>query len=360
MEHLSRVSPELKEILVREIQLILNERFAADEKRQIKFYGDRINFACPYCGDSHNNLKAKRGNLFIDTLYYHCYNGGCVQHKSVITFLNDFKGRLSDNNYYDLLNLIKNNNKELHSNKELKIDSFKILNESGILIEDFIRLYDVIRITPETYRVYPYLKSRLLHKKLENFLYDQKRKLLFVLNLNRDNTRILGYQIRYLLYDIHRNVPKYTIHKNSELRIKAGLSLLDNQDEIDKLSVLFNILKVDLCNTVTVFEGPIDSFFFKNALALTGGGKEPFDLDDIPTVRYMFDSDNAGIKFSINKLKKEKSVFLWNKFLKERRLLNSKIKDFNDLLIYCYKNKVNHLVDIEKYFSNDTRDIIYL
>ena len=45
----------------------------------------RITCACPYCGDSHKDDTAKRGNIFWDTLQYHCYN--CNHHTNLYTFL---------------------------------------------------------------------------------------------------------------------------------------------------------------------------------------------------------------------------------------------------------------------------------
>ena len=48
------------------LQNILNKEFSVVSKRKISDFHDRLNFACPYCGDSKNAYK-KRGNLrFID------------------------------------------------------------------------------------------------------------------------------------------------------------------------------------------------------------------------------------------------------------------------------------------------------
>jgi DNA-directed RNA polymerase subunit RPC12/RpoP len=43
-----------------------------------KIYGARpvIEMACPICGDSAKNLHRKRGNLFLNNMFYVCFNCG--------------------------------------------------------------------------------------------------------------------------------------------------------------------------------------------------------------------------------------------------------------------------------------------
>jgi len=72
------------------IGVILNREFQGNPGKQIVYKsGNRLNFSCPYCGDSHD-AKKKRGNFYLDTLSYKCYNGGCGIFKDSVTFLKDF------------------------------------------------------------------------------------------------------------------------------------------------------------------------------------------------------------------------------------------------------------------------------
>ena len=59
-----------------------NNRF----KQQLNEDEDKLNFACPYCGDSENDVSKKRGNIFIKTGTYKCFNDGCL----TFTKLNKF------------------------------------------------------------------------------------------------------------------------------------------------------------------------------------------------------------------------------------------------------------------------------
>ena len=78
------------------IQRVLNKEFSNIQKRKTVDYNDRVNFACPYCGDSSDPYK-KRGNLYWKSLQYHCYNGGCPKrHTNLVEFLKDFHNPISN------------------------------------------------------------------------------------------------------------------------------------------------------------------------------------------------------------------------------------------------------------------------
>ena len=81
-------------------------------------------------------------------------------------------------------------------------------------------------------------------------------------------------------------------------------------------------MNVDFGNTITVFEGYLDSLFFPNSIGLVGVNTdyrflENNDLD----IQYFFDNDDAGFKKSEEKLKEGFSVFLWKKLFED--LFNS-------------------------------------
>ena len=66
------------------VQNVINKEFSNQHKRRIDEYADRLNLACPYCGDSSKSVYKKRGNLYFNKLFYICFN--CD--KKVHRFLN--------------------------------------------------------------------------------------------------------------------------------------------------------------------------------------------------------------------------------------------------------------------------------
>ena len=82
---MSDINTELDiDFIASSIQKILEKVHTNKNKWSIKKKHDRLTFACPICGDSHKDPHAKRGHLFLNNLFYKCYNEDC---KSTFTGL---------------------------------------------------------------------------------------------------------------------------------------------------------------------------------------------------------------------------------------------------------------------------------
>jgi predicted RNA-binding Zn-ribbon protein involved in translation (DUF1610 family) len=93
---------ELNAKIYKLLQEILDSRFSEFEKRRIAEKAGRLNFACPYCGDSYSELHKKRGNIYLENYGYHCYN--CGKHTTIRGIFRDFSKQLdSDEIVYILL-----------------------------------------------------------------------------------------------------------------------------------------------------------------------------------------------------------------------------------------------------------------
>lgn len=319
------------------IQNILNSKFFG-EKRIIKKAENRLQFACPYCGDSKNENK-KRGNLYLDTLKYKCFNCGIF--KNLNQFLNDFNEQTININFE-----IAKSNKITNIYSLLETDKLSKFLFSRDKIKN---KYGFIEIK-ESKIAETYLNKRKIYY-YNDFLFNDKFKQLIILNNDVDNN-ILGFITRTL----NKN-KKITSYKLSEIYKNFNLEITNEVNQLDKISLIFNILKINFYNTVTVFEGPIDSFFMKNSIAISGVAKHlPFEMDNL---RFMFDNDSTGIKMSIDYLKNGYSVFLWKKFLNENKL-NENIKDLNELVCKINDNKKFKNLNFDKYFSNEKLDIFFI
>jgi hypothetical protein len=165
--------------------------------------------------------------------------------------------------------------------------------------------------------------------------------------------RMKGKGSRYLTYDLSK---LYEQVLNKPLEIDE-----EELGQMNNISTLFGVLYIDFREPTTVFEGPMDSMFMRNSIALCTVGRDTTKLDSIDTVRYMLDNDPAGLKKTIEKLKAGKEVFMWNKFLKDKKLDKYNIKDLNDLIKECYKNSVKiSLSSFEDYFTNNKLDLRYV
>jgi hypothetical protein len=364
---------EFRDKITGAVQNILYSAFGSGGRTQIKDMRGRITFACPYCGDSHSDEHKKRGNLFWDSLKYHCYNDGCNKHNSINGLLKDFGlgQALTTDEKINIVNFIKTNSSQFASNHtSMEYEVFTNLNNLGVPLDKFYKSTKSLPITKDG-PGYNILKERMLVHRIDEFATGYNR--LFILNLTPDKKKVIGYQIRLLK---HKAGHKYLSFSIEKLREQCGLKSpkdelgIDNMeaDKINKLSTIFHILSVDFMQTVTAFEGPIDAKFIRNSIGLASVGRDLSMFEDIPSIRYLFDNDDAGKNAMRDLIKKGKTVFLWDKFMKDFKLnsllhhvdRNFSVKDMNDIIKLCYKSKSDSYRYIDKYFSNVSIDSYYI
>jgi len=359
-----------RELIKSYIQDVLNQEHTDPSKRRIRDMHSRINFACPFCGDSTKNAHNKRGNLFWDSLFFHCYNDGCNKHINLKGFLKTFGFNFSRNpDSKFIIDYIDNNEHEYSNSKIKEFDygSFPELQELGISFEDFYATYHARPIEKDS-EGYNYLKGRLLHKQTQDFAYNEYGKKLFVLNTDVKREKIIGFQIRnlgkandkYLSFNIER------INRDMGKNLTEQFEDPDELSRLNKLSTIFNILKVNFEQKLTLFEGPIDAKFMRNSMGLASVGRDKQAFLELPYKRFFLDNDKAGKRVSIDLLRKGYEVFLWRKFIKDfeidKYLIDDedKSKDLNDIVQLCYKYNLEAHKHLEEYFTNSPYSIILI
>lgn len=342
------------------ITQVLSRRFADDRKRKIKPFTDRIAFACPYCGDSSKDMSKKRGNVFIESMNYHCFNGDCNTHMSLYFFLKD-QGELSSFTPEEQMHIQQQTAEHaVHTTKKIRVfqDIESLLSEEAMNLtvsrEFFMKTFRLQEIKGS--RIERYLTQRL-QKDFHKFAFDPRKGLLYVMNLTKDGSRLLGYQIKtfnkrnpYLTYKT------LSMHKELKIYKEQNKDLLE---KLDTIAGVFGIMNLDLNKTVTVFEGPLDSFLFPNSVGVCSAKNDfPFEVESI---RYFYDNDATGKDWAMRRLEQGFPVFLWRKYIQDNELatLESKIKDLNDLLIEANRRslKLKKFVD---FFGSDKYDIIWV
>lgn len=233
----------------------------------------------------------------------------------------------------------------------------KKLNDIAITVDEFKKFAHAEEVQPGDW-IWFKLKERLLHNRAEEFLYSPKTYKLWILNFGANGNiigvqsrRMKGYGQRYLTYDIGKLY--------EEMKKEHGLTE-DELARVNKASTLFGIMQLNFQRDVTMFEGPLDAKFMSNSLALATAGRSTEEFDEMATVRYMFDNDKTGKKKMIEKLKKGRPVFMWQKFLQDFKLDKYDIKDLNDLMLKCYELKNDAHKKINDYFTSSQLDLWYI
>jgi len=359
------------------IQSVLNKEFSSKHRRKISAYADRLNICCPYCGDGKSEHK-KRGNLYINRLIYICFN--CDKKTTLDKLCKDFNEQIDPDKKLEMiehLNSVMTYSDYEGDFVEAKFEDLIDLSElERVFSQDVTPISDFKPIQING-GVYKYLIGRGIPQEFHKNIYQAKywknedEHEWIIVMLNKRDDKVLGLQIRNLKEGKRRMFKIYN-YENLLEWINIGK---DVENELDinqlvvynKLSYYFNILNVNFSDTITVFEGYLDSLFFPNSIGLVGVNTdyrflENNDLD----IQYFFDNDEAGYKKSEEKINEGYSVFLWQKLFddivdkknaKDPYALHhriSKVKDINKLSTLV-ENPYKKL-ELWNFFSQDVLD----
>lgn len=278
-----------------------------------------FNFRCNYCGDSGKNKSKARGYLYqIKNDYnYKCHN--CGVSRSFTNFLKDIDSILYDQyileRYKNGLSGKKTNTEEpkfdikkpVFVKKNLDLPKIKELDD-----EHPAKKYLMNRKIPEKYfsNLYFCEKFKEWTNKQKNVFksiqYDESR---IIIPLVKDG-EIFGYQGR-------------SLSKSS--KVKYITIILD-----DNKPKLYGWDDVDWNKSVYIVEGPFDSMFLENSIAMVGADMDYMFFKNKPEVEFVFVYDNEKRnKEMINRVEKtidmKFPIVIWPKDLK--------YKDINDMIL---------------------------
>ena len=298
--------------------------------QQFKKKGDFLwNFRCPYCGDSQKSRTKARGFVYRkkNDLFYKCHNCG------VGTTLGKLIEHLDSKSYKDyIMERYKSGVKTVNKEPEFKFnepvfrskDICSTLNSLSELGEDHparkiidrrnlpISSYKDLFLCPEFYK----FTNNLIPNKFPSLDGDHPRLLIPFRN---EEGEIFAYQGRAF----GDEKPKY-------LTIK-----LQERDKI------FGLDKIDKRKEVLVVEGPLDSLFLDNCIAIAGADVPNLDCDF--TVVFDNEPRNRELLKQIEKtINRGYKICLWPEEMK--------YKDINDMILGGYtKEEIQELIKHNTY-----------
>ena len=277
------------------------------------------NFRCNYCGDSEKQKSKARGYLYLikNDYNFKCHN--CGVSRSLSNFLKDIDTVLYDQYVMERYKNGMTGRKSNTPNPEFKFEkpSFKkkSINLPSILElnkEHFARTYLEKRQIPEKYLNQLYFCEKFKEwtntqkPTFNSTQYDESR---IIIPLIKDN-EIFGYQGRSL---------------NKASKVKYITIILDEEQP-----KIFGWDKIDWNKKVYIVEGPFDSMFLNNAIAMVGADMDYMFFKNKPDVEFVFVYDNERRnKEMISRVEKtidmKFPVVIWPQDLK--------YKDINDMIL---------------------------
>lgn len=298
--------------------------------------GDYLyNFRCPICGDSQTNRNKARGYVFAGKggLYYKCHN--CAASMSLGNLIKQVDPALYREYSLDRYKSGETGRKAHKDHgfvfKPVTFGSSKTDNFKGVLT----KLSDL----SDNHEAIQYVKSRKIPQ-------DKFDSLYYVDNVSKLKTLAPEYEEKLVTDEPRIVLPFYD--KEGEL---VGLSCRGIRGEKqrylviklkDDLPFIFNLNNIEDDQRVFVTEGPIDSLFLPNAVAV-GNSNLKYALDKIDCDMVLVYDNEPRNKEIVREMKTaidaNATVCIWPKDIKE--------KDINDMIL-AGKTQDEILITINK------------
>ncbi len=282
---------------------------------------DLLNHSCPYCGDSEKNPHKARGYHFVykETFVYKCHN--CGESKSFAKFLKE-----QDSGLWKQYAVEK-------FYKKPPLINTTVVPKSKIVFKDDPLKKVGCEPAAEAKRAIDYLNHRRIPK-------DKWDELYAIENCQSLSQLDYKYKDRVFGNDPRLVLPFYS--RQGKLIGVSGRALNNNKlryltlkfDETEPL--IYGLRTVDYNKRVYVTEGPIDSLFLPNAIAVAGSDFTKLK-SIVPTEQAVVVFDNEPrnpeiVKHLSQIIEDGFTVCIWPKTVKE--------KDINDMVLSGVSAKV--------------------
>ena len=274
------------------------------------------NFRCPVCGDSHKNKIKARGYFYRrkSDLFFTCHN--CGTSLSLGNFLKSIDPSL----YREYqMERFKNESSGNVSKPDFAMVKIKPVFKTNIGIPSIASL-------PEEHVAKQYLLKRRIPRDRLNDIYYAVNFKDFVMEMlpNYDKKLYDEDRIVFPYYDEKKNLLGFQGRAVGDSKIKYITLKMDEDNK-----KVFGLDRVDFSKRIYVVEGPIDSMFLQNSLAVMDASLYNISLT-LGNHDYVFIHDNEPRNRDIVKqmdktISHGKNIFIWPR--------NITSKDINDWIL---------------------------
>lgn len=299
--------------------------------QQFKKKGDNLwNFRCPYCGDSQKSRTKARGFVFRkkNDLFFKCHNCG------VGASLGNLVKTIDSKTYKDYIMERYKKGVETHSSPqpEFKFNA-PVFRKKGIL-----EGLQSIKNLPDDHPARQIVERRKLPLESLSDLYLCESFYKFTNTIIKGKFPSLGGDHPRLIIPFRG--------EDGEVFAYQGRAFGDEQPKYITIKIdadrdkIFGLDKIDKSKPILVVEGPLDSLFLDNCIAVAGADFSNMEGD--LTVIYDNEPRNKEINKQIEKtIDQGKSVCLWPDTME--------YKDINDMVIGGYTKE-----EIQEIITNNT------
>lgn len=292
-------------------------------------------FRCPLCGDSQSNKKKRSAYFYInpDGVSFHCFKCGISQ--SLYTFLK--------NSYSDLFLQYKTDfiteNGFGYRWEEKKQQAKEPIVKRMTMVFSKTPLQKLKKISDlgENHFAKIYVESRKIPKSVWSDLYfTENYKKWIHENVNKESfVSLTEEQMNYpdqrlVIPFLNMSKTPYAYQGRYLGTSEKATRYITVKDErfTDDLPLIYGLEKIDKTKPIFVLEGPIDSMFVPNAIAVAGSGLNKI-LSKKTSLDFIFCYDNQPRSKTLVKLydkiiKSGHKIIIWDKSILS--------KDINEMI----------------------------
>jgi len=307
----------------RNFLLLLSPKLQKFSKKKDDLY----NFRCPLCGDSQKNKSKCRGYVYRkkNDYFYMCHN--CSASTSFFNFLKQV-----DPNLVEEYQLERYKNSANTNSPEPEFSEFKTKPV-------FVKTLDLptIESLPDEHFAKKYVVGRKIPKKMYSHLYYADDFKAFVDSFNVEKDLKEGDQRLIIpFFDKEGNLTGFQGRALGQSKIRyITIKLMDDVPR------MFGINRVNEEESIYVFEGPIDSMFIKNSVAVASSALESAaEYLDKSKIVLVFDNEPRNkeiVKLMEHAIDNHFNVIVWpaivqDKDINEMVLSGFDIEDLHDIM----------------------------
>lgn len=308
---------------------LLQPRFEKFAKKKENLY----NLRCPYCGDSQKHRTKARGYFYErkGDYVYKCHNCGVGR-----TLSNFLKEHATDLHSQYILESYK----ETSVGKGTYRPEPKFIFEKPKFQHKEEGIISIDKLNNEHPAVQYLLSRKIPQEKFSELYYAEKYKTW--VNTQKDTFKVVDPDHSRIVIPLISNGVWFGFQAralNPRNPLRYITTILDSDQP-----KIFNLDGVNYDESVYVTEGPIDSLFLDNAIAMVGADVDWMFVLSNEYTDFVFVYDNEPRNLQIVKrmetiIARQYSIVIWPKNLKE--------KDINDMVLAGHD--VNHLVESNTY-----------
>ena len=282
-----------------------------------------FNMRCPICGDSKRNKYKTRGYIMekpkVGSIYY-CHN--CHVSISLLNFLKHLDGDLASQ--YSRERFLERNNDDTRDKKP----DITVIAKPKFIKESPLKNLKKISQLDYDHPVKKYVESRKIPPKFHHKLFYAPKFKAWVNTIIPEKFKLENDEPRMIIpfIDSHDNLIGFTgrSFKKDGLRY---VSIMINDDH----QKVYGLDNIDHKKKIIVVEGPIDSMFIDNAIAMAGSDlnlSELFPDINKENITIVYDNEPRN-KQIVEKIEKavdnQYPVCIWPDHIEQ--------KDINDMVL---------------------------